>query len=171
MDGAAQAGERAAHEVWEKLARLSDMQIEPPPGKFQEQEPPSDEVPAAYSGTWLLFLSYPASSLPFMEYLTKSLSFGQKQDHRNSKPRCLLSQWRSVCSSRSEWLLKNYWKGHSLWWMQQKFLASFIYKAPACLGPYLTCLLANNQGCKNGAYLSHQEPAKSVKSWTWSTTN
>jgi len=51
MDGAAQAGERAAHEVWEKLARLSDMQIEPPAGKFQEQEPPSDEVPAAYSGT------------------------------------------------------------------------------------------------------------------------
>ena len=109
MDGAAQAGERAAHEVWEKLARLSDMQIEPPPGKFQEQEPPSDEVPAAYSGTWLLFLSYPASSLPFMEYLTKSLSFGQKQDHRNSKPRCLLSQWRSVCSSRSEWLLPPSW--------------------------------------------------------------
>jgi len=69
MDGAAQAGERAAHEVWEKLARLSDMQIEPPAGKFQEQEPPSDEVPAAYSGTWItIFILLHHLLFLYMEY-------------------------------------------------------------------------------------------------------
>src|SRR5689334_20291447 len=117
MEGAAQAGERAAHEVWTRLAKLPDVQLPPPSHPFKEEEPPSETVPAAYSGINVFCVSNIVIDLFYILSHKGPTSLEKSLPSLPVTLGVLLAIGMAASWVVGHFVLKNYWKDHhnSFW--------------------------------------------------------